>query len=137
MAVSARRDSPLPVSSSASVFVPIAPPRTNAMTTNASQPKMAVLRWRALQWPARAARFLLGLPADSRSGGRFSLACTGLPYSGAPPNGRWGQPEVQLLGAALEEKDEQQDDDDDGECSEAYIHALGPTRHVGVLTPAG
>ena len=40
-----------------SCLVPTAPPMTNATMTNASQPKMAVLRCCALQRPARAARF--------------------------------------------------------------------------------
>src|SRR3954471_9799945 len=62
IAWSAVREDPLPVSSSASVFVPITLPIANASTTKASHPKMAVLRCRALQWPARAARVLFGIP---------------------------------------------------------------------------
>src|SRR3954465_1513554 len=67
---SAVRESPLPPSSSLMVLMPIAPPRTNAITTNASHPKIAVLRWWALQWPARAASVFLG------NGGAFLV--TGL-----------------------------------------------------------
>ena len=60
IAASAVREEPLPVSSSASSFVPIAPPSTNAITTKASQPPIAIFLCRALQCPARAARFLRG-----------------------------------------------------------------------------
>jgi hypothetical protein len=60
-ALSALPDSPTPDSwsfsvSAGSAFIPI----KVATTTNASQPKIAFLRCRALQWPIRAARFLLG-----------------------------------------------------------------------------
>ena len=49
-------DSPLPMSSSASVFWPTMPPRTVARMTKANQPRIAFLRCCALQRPARAAR---------------------------------------------------------------------------------
>ena len=57
-------DSPGSVSLSPSCLVPIAPPITTAATTNASQPKIAVLRWRALQRPMRAAMLLLRFRGD-------------------------------------------------------------------------
>src|SRR4051794_40387598 len=41
-----------------SVFVPRLPPIMKAATTNASHPTIAILRWRALQRPARAAKVL-------------------------------------------------------------------------------
>ena len=52
------------VSLSSSCFVPIAPPITTAATTNASHPKIAVFRWRALQRPIRAAMLVLGFKGD-------------------------------------------------------------------------
>src|ERR687886_1315948 len=55
MTLAACPESPTPWSSSLSVFVPRLPPIMKAAITNASQPKMAILRWRALQRPARAA----------------------------------------------------------------------------------
>ena len=55
---SAARDEPLPISASLSEFVPIMPPPTVATTTNAIQPRIAILRCCALQRPARAARFV-------------------------------------------------------------------------------
>ena len=61
---SATREEPLPCSSGARVLVPTMPPITNAIATNASHPKMAVLRCCADQRPARAARLEWGtLPA--------------------------------------------------------------------------
>ncbi len=56
----ARPESPTPRSFSASVCVPTLPPIMKATMTNASHPKMAVLRCAALQRPARAAKFLAG-----------------------------------------------------------------------------
>src|SRR3954451_11672699 len=41
-----------------SVFVPRLPPIMKAATTNASHPTIAILRWRALQRPALAAKVL-------------------------------------------------------------------------------
>ena len=51
-------DSPAPDLIGSSVFVPSALPIMNAATTNASQPKIAVFLWPALQRPIRAARLL-------------------------------------------------------------------------------
>ena len=62
--LAARPDSPGRVSLSPSCLVPIAPPITTAATTNASQPKIAVFRWRALQRPIRAAMLVLGFKGD-------------------------------------------------------------------------
>src|SRR4051812_8326455 len=56
--LSARPDSPLPPSESAMFFIPAALPIARATSTKASQPQIAVLRWLALQRPARAARFM-------------------------------------------------------------------------------
>src|SRR3954471_1436066 len=55
-----RLESPLPDATSLSWFCPTLPPITQARTTNRIQPRMAVFRCVALQWPARAARFFLG-----------------------------------------------------------------------------
>ena len=60
----ARPDSPGRVSVSPSCLVPSAPPITTAATTNASQPKIAVFRWRALQRPIRAEMLLLRFKGD-------------------------------------------------------------------------
>src|SRR3954466_2700461 len=103
MAWSAARDEPFPVSSSASVLVPITLPIANAITTKASHPKTAVLRCRALQWPARAARVLFGIPGLLERGGAgrregcqrgrgASVAPAGVLRWGAPPTERWGYP---------------------------------------------
>jgi hypothetical protein len=46
----------VPASSGSRVRIPTDPPRTVASRTKASQPKMAFLRWVALQRPIRAAR---------------------------------------------------------------------------------
>jgi hypothetical protein len=54
----ARPDSPIPSSSWSSFCMPTAPPMTAAATMKASQPKIAVLRWPALQRPMRAAMVL-------------------------------------------------------------------------------
>jgi len=59
--LAARPDSPACVSASVSFLVPTRPPSTKATATKASQPKIAILRWRALQRPIRAAR-LFDLP---------------------------------------------------------------------------
>src|SRR5947209_4178225 len=48
-------DSPLPLFSWMRVFVPRTPPMAAAAMTNASQPKVAVFQWLALQRPIRAA----------------------------------------------------------------------------------
>ncbi len=61
---SALRASPTFMSFGSIVCRPTAPPMTNEATTNASQPKMAVLRWRALQRPIRAAMFVLRFRGD-------------------------------------------------------------------------
>ena len=53
MALSARLDSPTPVSLASSVLVPTAPSSANATNTNASHPQIAVLRCWALQPPMR------------------------------------------------------------------------------------
>src|SRR5438067_910448 len=50
-------DSPGPDVFGLTVFVPTWPPTANATTTSASQPKVAVFQWPALQRPMRAARF--------------------------------------------------------------------------------
>src|SRR3954452_12566408 len=57
-ALSARPDSPLPAFESEIVFIPDALPRASEISTNASHPQMAVLRWFADQRPARAAMFI-------------------------------------------------------------------------------
>ena len=74
---SARRDSPVPRSSSARCCVPTAPPMKTHATTSASHPKIATRRCSALQRPARWARFgrdgiKLAFPALPRTvgGGR-------------------------------------------------------------------
>src|SRR5262249_22609260 len=81
--LSARPDSPTPDWLFFSVLVPIEPPMKVARMTKASQPKIAVLRWAALQRPARAARFLLrskvGLlpwasPGQRTAGSRYDSA---------------------------------------------------------------
>ena len=54
---SARRESPASASAGSRVLVPTTLPSATATTTNASHPKIAVLRWAALQRPMRAARF--------------------------------------------------------------------------------
>ena len=69
---SPRLDSPLPVSSSASVLVPTMPPSTVARITKANQPRIAFLRCCALHLPARAAKVcdcIGGAPAGSGGGG--------------------------------------------------------------------
>src|SRR4051812_25207543 len=53
--MSPRLDSPLPSSASGTLRCPMEPPSTVARTTKAIHPRMAVLRCRALQRPARAA----------------------------------------------------------------------------------
>ena len=95
----ARPDSPGSVSVSVSCLVPSAPPSTTAATTNASQPKIAVLRWRALQRPIRAATLVLrfmgdmrvspcgvGVPARSHRRDSMSVGWTGVCACGAPPS---------------------------------------------------
>ncbi len=59
-------DSPTPASCLAMVFIGDIAPMANAAITKASQPKIAVLRWVALQRPARAARLRgrFGSPLD-------------------------------------------------------------------------
>jgi hypothetical protein len=52
---SATFDWPLPSSTSSSCFVPTAPPSTVAMMIRANHPKIAFLRFAALQAPMRAA----------------------------------------------------------------------------------
>ncbi len=52
-----RPDSPGPAAFGSIVFVPAMPPSAKATRTNASQPKVAVFQWSALQRPIRAARF--------------------------------------------------------------------------------
>src|SRR5580765_8532676 len=54
--LSIRPDSPGPLAFGSICFVPIWPPRAKATTTRASQPKVAVFQWAALQRPMRAAR---------------------------------------------------------------------------------
>src|SRR5687767_3623225 len=56
MILSAVRASPTFSSLSSRYLVPTAPPMTTAAITNASQPKVAVFQWLALQRPIRAAR---------------------------------------------------------------------------------
>ena len=65
---SALRASPTLTSFWSIVCMPIAPPMATEATTNASQPKMAVLRWRALQRPIRAAMFVLCFRGDMACG---------------------------------------------------------------------
>ena len=60
-----RPDSPGPAVFGSMVFVPTAPPIANAPTTIASQPKVAVFQWAALQRPMRAARLLGFVPVMS------------------------------------------------------------------------
>ena len=48
----------MPAFFGSSCFVPTALPIMNATATNASQPKIAVFLWLALQRPIRAARLL-------------------------------------------------------------------------------
>ena len=54
--VCARRLSPSRLLAASGFFWPSDMPATSTIAMNASQPTMAVLRWRALQCPARAAR---------------------------------------------------------------------------------
>ena len=61
---SALRAWPVLVSEFSICFVPTCMPTNTAMTTNASQPKIAVLRWPALQRPILAARLLDFLDGD-------------------------------------------------------------------------
>ena len=61
--LSMRPDSPGPAVFGSMVLVPTAPPIANAPTTSASQPKVAVFQWSALQRPIRAARLCLGVIA--------------------------------------------------------------------------
>jgi hypothetical protein len=49
--------SPASASAGSRDLVPTTLPSATATTTNASHPKIAVLRWDALQRPMRAARF--------------------------------------------------------------------------------
>ena len=50
------------------LLVPTLPPTKKARTTNAIQPKTAILRCRALQRPTRAAMLRFGLDIDLSSG---------------------------------------------------------------------
>src|SRR3954447_24452648 len=59
--MSPRLDSPLPEADLSSSSWPTLPPTTAARRTNRIQPRMAVLRWRALHRPARAARLREGI----------------------------------------------------------------------------
>ena len=54
--LSIRPDSPGPLAFGSICFVPTWPPMPKATTTSASQPKVAVFQWEALQRPMRAAR---------------------------------------------------------------------------------
>ena len=54
--LSMRPDSPGPGVFGSMLFVPTMPPSAKATTTKASQPKVAVFQWLALQRPMRAAR---------------------------------------------------------------------------------
>ena len=56
--LSIRPDSPGPGLFGSIDFVPARPPSPKATITNASQPKVAVFQWSALQRPIRAARLL-------------------------------------------------------------------------------
>ena len=53
--LSIRPDSPGPLAFGSTFFIPIWSPRAKATTTSASQPKVAVFQWAALQRPMRAA----------------------------------------------------------------------------------
>src|SRR5262249_949529 len=59
--LSTRPDSPGPVVEASISFEPAMPPSAKATTTKASQPKVAVFQWPALQRPMRAARLDEGL----------------------------------------------------------------------------
>ena len=94
-ATSAAFDEPLPICASSSEFVPIIPPPTVARTTNAIQPRIAILRCCALQRPARAARFVGLMTAPvvdvivrslSTSGASESLRRAGEPGVRRPPS---------------------------------------------------
>src|SRR3954447_18149948 len=88
---SARPDSPTPACCCVRVFVPMAPPTTNAMTTNAIQPRIAVLRCRALQRPARAAmlREVCMPPASAGTPRRTSMS-----FPEPSPDPGWARPDV-------------------------------------------
>src|SRR5918997_4677270 len=133
---SPRRDSPLPVSSSASDLVPTMPPSTVARITNANQPRIAFLRCCADQRPARAAKLrdcILGAPPGERW--RPTWGRTERPSDPAPrPCGlagvlHCGQPyrdgEADRAPSSEHEDDQQDEDDDEG---------ANPDVHVGTLT---
>ncbi len=132
---SAVREEPLPCSSGARVLVPTMPPMTNAIATNASHPKTAVLRCCADQRPARAARLEWGkLPA---------FRSWGVTEASVPPRRRGGIGGAWRLrvrgssprtlrppscGSPCLEQDDQQDDDDD-QCAQSDVHSAHvPTR---------
>src|SRR3954454_2824142 len=121
IAWSAVREDPLPVSSYASVLVPVTLPIANAITTKASHPKTAVLRCRALQWPARAARVLFGIPGllERGSGSPRRLSTRPWRVSRAGRCPAVGSPTDRAVGLPIAElsQDENQDDDDDDECA--------------------
>src|SRR3954452_18933989 len=90
-----------------SVLVPRLPPIMKAATTNASHPTIAILRWRALQRPARAAKVLertevsprvvecctahtvpTGRPRGDAAPRRRALGVVPWPCWGVPPHGR-------------------------------------------------
>src|SRR4051794_6870842 len=103
-----RLESPLPDAESSSVRCPTFPPISVARTTNAIQPRIAVLRCVALHLPARAARFFgctfaspvrrLGTVENGLSRGARPQG--GLPASRADQTGGRGGPPPQPLGAA-------------------------------------
>src|SRR4051812_35491156 len=124
------------MSSSGIDLVPTDPPMTKAMTTNASHPKMAVLRCRALQWAARAARpwgcmgrILRGergmiLRPGSQPEGLRIRRGAGVPRGGELADGRYGCPyrpwPSRSVQAPLEDDD--QDDDDQQQRAETDVH---------------
>src|SRR5918999_894016 len=128
---SARLDSPLPVSSSASVLVPTMPPSTVAMITKANQPRIAFLRCCALQRPARAAKFrdcIWGAPPGERwrpTGTPRSVSAVASPSHAGPLEtcpAVSHTPEGEADRVTDLEQDDQQDDDDD-QGADPDIHA--------------
>src|SRR3954469_7553140 len=76
-----------------SVFVPRLPPIMKAATTNASHPTIAILRWRALQRPARAAKVFERTEVSPR----VVECCTAHTVPTVPPRGD-GAPRRRPLG---------------------------------------
>ena len=100
---SARRESPASASAGSRDLVPTTLPSATATTTNASHPKIAVLRWDALQRPMRAAMVLercKGVMVGTSPGSRWpaqdrpdaaTRPCGGLASASAESSTRGGR----------------------------------------------